>query len=40
MNFLLYNISIGSMLEKSLRKKKSGFQENVETTNFILPWIP
>ena len=40
MTLLLRNVSGVSMLEKTLKNTKPGYQEYVETTNVFIPWFP
>ena len=40
MTLLLRNVSGVSMLEKTLKNTKAGYQEYVETTNAFIPWFP
>ena len=40
MTLLLRNVSGVSMLEKTLKTTKPGFQEYVKTTNALIPWFP
>lgn len=40
MTLLLRNVSGVTMLEKTLKNSKPGYQEYVETTNAFIPWFP
>ena len=40
MTLLLRNVSGVSMLEKSLKESKPGYQEYMQTTNAFIPWFP
>lgn len=40
MTLLLRNVSGVSMLEKSLKESKPGYQEYMRTTNAFIPWFP
>ena len=40
MTLLLRNVSGVSMLEKTLKNTKPGYQEYVKTTNAFFPWFP
>ena len=40
MTFLLLRVSGVSLLEKSLKKSKPGFQRYMQTTSSFFPWFP